>query len=233
LESVLWLDTEGTQPILIERLEALGIPLEKIKFPFPLGDGEPSDILQDLQLDRDGWRIFEKAMRRVQRQLVVIDSLGGSHTLQEKESHIGALMKAIEILGRETGNAFLIIHHIRKAGPGRLRPINLDDVRGHGSINANTRVVLAIEPNDLDNPDGQKKLKFLKSNLSKPARPMGLYLEHKGRIRWGPLEQVEVKKGVPEKCADWLRSVLAKGPVLSDEVEGMAAREGFRTGALD
>ncbi len=157
LKSVMWLDAEGTQAILVERCKTLGIPLDNIVFPFPLGSGSPEEILRDLQLDSPDMQMLKRSLEQHRPGLMVIDSLSGTHHIEEKDSKIGRLIKALQLLARDTDTAILGIHHIRKAGPGAMRSITIDDVRGHGGIAANARVIWCLEPNDLDDPEGKSR----------------------------------------------------------------------------
>jgi hypothetical protein len=76
-------------------------------------------------------------------------------------------------------------------------------------------------------------MKSIKSNISKPGKPLGLYIEEQGTIDWAELEKVEGTKSREQQAVDWIKSTLANGPVPSAEFNAMAGAAGHSSSTID
>ena len=224
---IMWADTEGTQALLCHRTEKLGIPDESIRFAFP-----KHDPLGDLRLDDSAvWKMFESAVKRHRPPAVIVDSLCGSHGGDEDSAKIMTkVLGKLQRLARDVNCLMLVCHHIRKKGEEYATDIRLDDLRGSSAIAANARTVYAIEPCNIDEPDGTRRLKCLKSNLSIFGDTLAFEVDEE-EILWVDTPEAEQQKSEQAKARDFLRAFLRGGPQLAKDVETVAKKSGlaFRT----
>ncbi len=173
---VLWIETEAAQAINYGRAKKMGLPADSFVTP-------SSDPMQQPELMEEAWR--ERIREVASRQDIVavfVDSLSGSHNLDEKSNQSGEIVRWLAQVARDTGKPFHTTHHIRKKNSlsGTVE-ITLDDVRGSTSQVQYARVVMALDVPDASNKD-LKRLQVIKSNLSKFPQPLGLEITGDGIV---------------------------------------------------
>lgn len=213
IDLVMWVDTEGTQAVLATRAEVMGVPMDKVIFP-------TEKAVEDLRLDsKEHWIRFAHAAKVRHPALIVVDTLRGAYSGNENSSHeAGKLMKALQILARDTGAAILAIHHTRKlselAGDAM---VTLDRVRGSSAITANARCVWVIEDFGTSQADA-KRLRVEKSNLSDKPAPIGFTVDNVG-VKWtDPPAEPKIEQAIVT-AMNFLGDVLKGGPRPPNEIE--------------
>jgi len=225
---VIWCEAEGFQAGLKDRIKQLGIPPESIILPSndPLVDFKLEQHLENLQ----------KAIMYHKPDLVVIDSLRGSHRKEEKGSReMQDIMSKLVTLAKRFNIAVIIIHHTNKPAHGQPDLVDINRVRGSGAIAANCRMIWGLEKPD---PEHETvRLKVVKSNLCQIPKPLGLRITDKG-IEWSeaPMTQYDsqcarVKQTKVDAAATWLEDFLTDGPRPAEELkkEGEEAGHTYAT----
>ena len=157
---VLWCDTESAQAILVERIQLLGIPGERLVLPF-------EDPLREVRLDdAHDQNQLELVVDLVKPILIVVDSLRGSHGREENDS--GQMQKVLHWLSKMAQKyevTVLVLHHTNKPAPGLSDVINsVNRIRGSSTIGALCRIVLAL---DKPNPESDNvRLQMIKNNMA-------------------------------------------------------------------
>jgi len=228
-QRVIWCEAEGFQAGLKDRIKQLDIPPESIIFPF-------KDPLVDFKLEQHLTHL-KSVVAYHKPDLVVIDSLRGSHGREENDSKaMQSVMSRLVSLAKEFDVAVLVTHHTNKPAPGQPDLVDLYRVRGSTAITANCRMIWG-----LDRPDPKDKtvcLKVVKSNLSPFPEYLGLIITDEG-IEWvdAPLgfagfDQESPKKTRVDQAAEWLAGYLKDGPRPAEEVKEKAKEAGHSYATL-
>ncbi len=223
-KAVIWCEAEGFQAGLKDRIKQLGIPPENIILPF-------NDPLVDFKLEQH-LENLKRAIAYHKPDLVVIDSLRGSHGREENDSKaMQSVMSRLVSLAKEFDVAVLVTHHTNKPAPGQPDLVDLHRVRGSTAITANCRMIWGLE--QPDPKDATVRLKVVKSNLAPFPEPHGLIITGKG-IEWGeaPMTQYDshcarVKQTKEDEAATWLEGHLKDGPKPAEEVKEQAKEAGY------
>lgn len=223
-ETVLWLDTEASQALLLERVTAWGLPADRILVPSLDPEGNP---LGGLRLDTDeGFAEVERVVRDRRPRLMVVDSLRGAHQGDENSSDLNTLLIRLAALARDERIAVLVLHHLRKAGQfENLQDVGIDRVRGSTAITAMARSVLAIDQPDPLQPDAWR-LKVIKSNLARTPEPVGFTVTEQGPA-FGRAPAAPQKVTERERASDFLVAFLQDGPKPAGDAERAAAESGI------
>jgi hypothetical protein len=183
--------------------------------------------------------IIEEGIRRVQAVLVVVDpvmAFFGGGVDSHKDQSVRRALAALASLAERTGAAIVVIRHLTKSGGND--PIR----RGGGSIGiigaARSGMLIA---KDLEDED-LRILSMSKSNLAAPAASLTFTLEEAEngavRVEWlgeSDLTAAELL-GAPsdeqqpsavEEAEEFLRTLLADGPVAQREVQAAAREAGI------
>ena len=213
--NIMWIDTEGTQALTLERLTRMGADLSR--FEWPIDPGKRSDPFPMIDLAEKKWIDIIADLAIVKRPAsIIVDSLRGSFRGSEKESErMQEVLGAAAAIARDVCCGHVFSHHLRKLMPGENSEVTLDDVRGSGAIVAMARVVVAI-----DQPDRESKalrLRALKSNLAAFPKPLGLEVGE--RIEWtDKVPEAPRRETTVDKAREFLITRLVKGPVSSIEL---------------
>jgi hypothetical protein len=224
---------DGLADTVRPRLDAAGGDPSRVLSLATVTDGEglerPLTIPEDVP-------IIEEGIGRVEAVLVVVDPLMaffGGAVDSYKDQNVRRALAALASLAERTGAAILVIRHLTKSGGND--PIR----RGGGSIGiigaARSGMLVAKDPEDED----LRILSMSKSNLAAPAPSLIFTLEEATngavRVEWlgeSDLTAAELL-GAPsdeqqpsavEAAEEFLRDLLADGPVVQREVQ-TAARE--------
>jgi len=218
---VIWCEAEGFQAGLKDRIKQLGIPPERIIFPF-------KDPLVDFKLDQHLTNL-KRVITYHNPDLVVIDSLRGSHRKEEKDSKdMQEIMSKLVTLAKQFNIAIIIIHHTNKPTHGQPDFVDINRVRGSGAIAAQCRMIWGLEK---PYPEHETvRLKVVKSNLCQFPKPLGLTITDEG-IEWtdAPVTVEECNREMARQtkedaAADWLKDYLKSGPKPAEEVKKEAEK---------
>ncbi len=168
---VLWCETEAGQAMNLDRARRWGLPLSDIITPFP-------DPLADVDLDaRSHRQAVTSAAARDDVGLIVVDSLSGRSTRDEKGAAFGEVTGWLASVARDTHTPALTNHHLRKRGPrdpDPRREVTLEMIRGSTAVLQTTRIIWALDQPEPTSP--WRRLHVIKSNLAKPPGPVGMLI---------------------------------------------------------
>ena len=218
--AILWCEAEAAQAINLSRAKAWGLPLDKIYTPF-------EDPLVDILLDDPNHReAIATVARREEVLFIVVDSLRGATRGDENSSETIAVTKWLAELARDTGKSPLLSHHLRKKGLVDVgNKVTLDRLRGSSAIGQVARVIWAI---DIPDPKDKetKRLSVIKNNLAPFPEPVGLSIDDEG-VTFCDVPQEPHRETLEERAADFLKMLLANGPVPSTKVEEEVEKAGL------
>ena len=226
---VVWCEAEGFQAGLKDRIKQLDIPPDRIIFPF-------KDPLVDFRLEQH-FTDLERAIAYYEPDLVVIDSLRGSHGREEKGSKdMQKIMSMLVSLAKGFDIAIILNHHTNKPAFGQPDLVDINRVRGSSAIAANCRMIWGLEKPDPR--DETVRLKVVKSNLASFPEPLGLIINDRG-VEWtgAPLGDEEFGQEFPKQTKEdqavaWLEEFLKDGPRPSTELQAAGQEAGFSAATL-
>jgi hypothetical protein len=210
--SILWCEAEAAQSLNLQRAKAWGLPTERMLFPF-------ADPLRDLSLDDVAHRsALASGAKRGDVRFVVIDSLSGARQGDENSSEMLSTVHWLAELARDTGKPILLIHHLRKRSvlDGDDR-VSLERLRGFSGIVQPTRIVMALDAPDRQDPQ-IKRLSVVKSNLARFPDPLGLRIAEEG-IAFCDAPRPPERQSRLEEAKQALCTLLEDGPLPFAELE--------------
>ena len=228
---VVWIDTEGSQPMLFERCQKRGLPDTKIRWPLdPQQEGNPTPSWK-LDDDRQ-WKIFTEYVDAWRPRLVVVDSLSGAVKGDENSSDMRFILQRLAEFARDHQTAILATHHAKKSnGPGPAKVIeDIDRLRGSSTIAQFARSIIAIDqPSD---DDTRLRVRVIKSNLAKIPPAIGATLDQDSM--WFDSTPPEVPKPVTNRseATAFLIEALQGGKVPYRDLEADAKGRGIPVAAL-
>jgi RecA/RadA recombinase len=212
---VIWCDTEASQAILMDRIESFGLDQERIMMP---SYGDPF-VTIDLT-HAQGRAVLKQMVEDNKPRLVVVDSLVGSHDGDESSARdMKKVMQFLAELARDSGIAILVIHHLRKRGVNDGPEINLDRVRGSGTITSYARMVLGI-----DTVNDAIRVSVVKSNLAKKPKPLGMTITETG-LDFSEAPTRKVPPSLDDLAYDFVHRQLITGPKAYHELEKEAKEQ--------
>ena len=224
-DKLLWIDTEGSLAIFLQRLKAWGMPRGRFILP--------KDPTQEINLDSPAdWNWVERAIEKFRPPLVVIDALSGAHSTEENSNDgMKPLLKKLCALAQKYGIAIVLIHHLNKGLAGvEEYPLDLNRIRGASTISQFCRSVLGLTLPDKTQPDA-RRLDVIKLNLARKPAPVGYVLTDDGPA-WGVAPQPAQPRRAADDAADFLREALASGKRPAADVIEEAKERGISDRAL-
>jgi hypothetical protein len=242
---VIWSGEDDLADTLVPRLIAAGADLRRVSFVQSVREG---GAVRWFDPARDMPELAEAIKRTGDVRLVIIDPLA---LVATKDSHKNAEtrrdLQPIADVCRETGAAALGVHHLAKGTAGREPH---ERVLGSVAFVAVARLVwiAAKEPAREDGAPERRILMRAKSNIGPEEGGFAYALEqidlgrHPGvfasRVVWGETiegsaREVLVKVKHPDGqtpidgAKDFLREMLAEGPVASTQVQAAAHARGL------
>jgi hypothetical protein len=222
---VLWLDTEGRQGLLLERIAKWGLSADAIHLPGRTGMEVP-------RLDeKTGIAQVIALVKSIRPALVVVDSVSGGHGADENSSGIRVFLKALaEDVARDLQTAVLAVHHFGKpqAVPGQARrrsEATMADARGSNAFEQ-----LVVSGIVLDRPDWESDVQRLRvdvSNLCEPPTPLGFLLDD-GFPTFPDAPLPPRALSATENARTFLRQYLARGEKAGIECEQAAMQAGTK-----
>ena len=232
--NVIYVDAEAVPQILNERAANYGVDRSKLFLMVP-ESGE--------MIDFGSWQYQDRLVEMaaaLQPELVIIDSLSSVHSRgQNNVEDVRGLMSYLTQLAAYYRLGLILIHHIRKTGPGQqmlLFDLSMEDLSGSGHITAMARVVWGlhvVQTGPDPDPNGPRELKMLKTNLGPYADPLGFTFEPlhpKGVfLKWGNAPERFRAATKVDSCEDWLEEMLqsADGPLKPSDLVTLGELEGF------
>ena len=230
--------------VIRPRLEAAGADLRRIVTVAMLDGGERRDPL----IAAEDLAEVERHVLETGARLVVWDPLMAYLPLEvnsHRDQDVRLALRRLSVMGERTGAAVLVVRHLNKGSGGPAL------YRGGGSIGiigaARSGLLLTADPDDAAGE--VRVLAPLKSNLSALAPALRLRLVVDGaashpRVQWEgacdhTAERLLSAASNPEErlardeAAEFLRRILADGPVLVREVEREARAEGISERTLN
>ena len=177
--------------------------------------------------------VIARVLAEYRPALLVVDPLqaylGGAD--MNKASEVRPLLTALGRLADEHGCAVLTVTHLRKSSSDRAI------YRGLGSIDfaAAARSILLVAEDPEDQSGRRRVMAHVKSSLAEKGPSMAYELRD-GAFHWAGVsnatpEALLAPRGLDDEepkrpqVVEWLRELLAEGPVPSSEVEQRAAVE--------
>ncbi len=240
--SVLILSAEdGAGDTIRPRLEAAGTDLERVIIWDCNLDDDGSEMLPSLPEDTG---LLADLIQRHGVMLVTIDPLTaylGAKTNSYRDQDVRRALTPLAKVGEATGAAIVLVRHLNKAMGGSAI------YRGGGSIGivgaARSGLLVAKHPDD----EERRILASTKCNLGPPPPSLAYRLEgHEngaGYIVWEGVTthtadalvsqpQGDEERTAREEAKDFLRDVLASGPVPSKEILRQARDAGINEKTL-
>ena len=217
--SVVWAEAEAAQAINLQRARDWGLPLDRLLTPL-------SDPLEDINLgDPEHLKSLTQKALLDDVRLVVVDSLRGSHRLDENSSLTIEVVHRLAKLAQLSEKPVLLLHHLRKQGKLDGSEITIDRLRGSSAIVQPARVIWAIDTPDLRNP-AVHRLKPIKNNLAPLAQAIGFTISATG-IHFCEAPQRPTRKTKGEEAVEFLLAALADGERAASSVTDEADSEGI------
>lgn len=207
---VIWVDTEASQQLL--RIRSIKMNINRDRLYIPVID---NDILGQVDvLNEEHRAVILEMIDDLNPSLLVIDSLGGSHTRGEnKFEDIAPIMQFFANVARDKNIAILMTHHLNKGNPGDTIEVGLYRIRGSTAIPQFSRSIIAMEKLK----DDEVRLRMIKSNLSRKAEPLSLVptLDADGDVvsmEYKEYKAPPAKRTKTESCSAWVLSFLKNHP---------------------
>ncbi|WP_404309390.1 AAA family ATPase [Neorhodopirellula lusitana] len=215
---IIWFDTEGSAGLTAERMKRFGVDQSRV-----IVFGE-TDELDSMRIDdpKDLDRL-EDMIDECKPQLVVIDSLSGSHQADENDARIKKPLKSLVDIAERTGVAMVLIHHTKKLDVDRA--ITKHDARGSSAITQFARSVIMIDKPNAALPE----LRVLqgKNSFLEISEPFGFAISGT-KLIWGEAPQPARSGSMTQLAMDWLSSRLTPGEwVPSKQIEKEAKEQGY------
>jgi hypothetical protein len=231
---VIYVDAEDFLPDIYQRAKVWRMDMTKF---FPIRR-PPRDLLDYANRDHQD-DLFDMCYD-LKPDLVIVDSLSsvnskGENNIEDLREVLGFFSEIPQIFDC----AFTLVHHLRKPGKGPVQPLTMHDLRGTGHLTAMARSIIGMDLlrlNALDDPNGPRLIKVLKTNRGK--YPFPLSVEFSTSIEDPDTAELTYSKidlfspGAPasraEECAEWLFDLLLEqGPLPYHEIMEQAGGEGF------
>lgn len=217
--NALLIDTEAFEGSTAERATNWGLDRDRIKIP-EYGDDDPL-CLSSPDVKARLTSYIEAANAR----LTIIDSLSGGHEIDENSSQVRLFLKQIAQAARDTRTAIVLVHHDTKSARdplerGRQYVAQVHHARGHGSIVASVRSIIAV-----DHPDGARqanRLHVIAGNLARAPEPVGFTQGEHACPEWCDAPQEPEGLSKTDEAARFLQDYLAQGMRPRTEVEAAA-----------
>lgn len=212
--NVIYVDAENFLNVIYSRARAWGMDMSKL-YPFQPPQGEQLD-LNSTDYQETLWDMCYD----LQPDLVIIDSLSSVNLKGENNvEDLREVLSFLVDLSEGFNLALVLIHHLRKPKQGQSS-ITMHDLRGSGHLTAMARSILGLYIQS-DDRNGPRRLKVLKTNLTKHPRPLLCgYVPSATdpEIAMLSYDMVDIPaETLPDnltgRCAEWLLDCLADGPI--------------------
>lgn len=208
LGTAIWVDTEASHQLIKVRADSMQMDKKRVYLPVFMGD-----ILSQADLSSGTHRdTIIRLVEGTEADLLVLDSLGGSHAKGEnKVEDVRPILEFLTLLARDYKMAVIVVHHLNKGHKDESPEVSLYRLRGSTMIPAMCRSIIAVEPSY----DSFRKMRMIKNNLAKAAEPITVIpkLNNEDDIlgfEFKAYEAPAAKKTKKDMCADWIIDQLQK-----------------------
>jgi hypothetical protein len=207
---LLYLDYEAFEDVIVERAEAMGIPLEMLLF-------QPIDDLCYLNRP-DAEATIASWIQEAAPKMFIVDawraSIPGEDENDSASGRFAAMLNRIAYIHDTTALAH---HHVRKVMRGKGWTLTQDDARGSGAaLDANSRCMLGIE-----RPDGGSetlRLRVLKKNRGAVPEALGFTLDDSG-LHWTDAPRGGRRTEAYDRAVESVLSIIEQeGPLHYSEL---------------
>lgn len=222
---VVWCESEASHALNVERANRWGLDLSQILIPL-------ANPLHNFKLDNPQHHAaLLHLARRESVRLVILDSLRGLRSGGSNAVPIGQLVLWLADFARIIGKPVLLTHHLRKRTnlDASERP-SLDRLLGASAIAQSARVIWAIDSPDPARPH-HRRLSVIKNNLARFPEPVGMIIDEEG-IHFGPPPEAPTRYSELDRAVDFLRDLLAAGPLPFIEIQAQYRAAGHSYGTI-
>jgi len=232
--NVIYIEAENFRAGLYERASAWAINMDRL-FVFPqdeetdpdlldLADHLTQDKLRDMCLD-------------LHPDLIVIDSFSSIQVRSENSiEDTRDVLRFFGQLATHYNCAVVLLHHLRK--PQRdstYNSVTQHDLRGSSHLAAMSRSIIGMWVTSKSS-NGPRRLQVIKSNLAPSPPPLNLTYTTAGAalfdLTFEQLEEPELPQTLTGQCAEWLKGILAEGPMSYNDLKPLAHKDGFSENTL-
>lgn len=234
LGEVIWLDSEGSGAITLERMRAWGIDPRDVIVP-----RRTDDILDDVLVDDPaGLGAIERELQaHPHTALVVIDSLRGAHRAKEKDDDaMSAILKSLASLATRYDVAIVIIHHVSKRDPREPDILTPERVRGSSVIINMGRSVIGVDIPDPETPspdNPHRRVFVLKGNIGRKPAPVGMAITDNGLRFTADAPTPPRPDTAINRAIEFLQARLNREAVPTADLERDAAAQGISEATLN
>jgi putative DNA primase/helicase len=216
---VLYLDGENGADEIKRRLAANGFTaFDNLRLLVNVGVG---NNIEPFYLEKHLSSLIE-AIKTFRPDWVIIDPIVTFHSRNEiVTTEVRKLLNLLAGISQKFQLAVTIVQHPNKA----IKAPNLYRVRGSLDFVAAARAVLNVTLLQ-DLQDGTAALVMEKLNLAVKPEPLGFRIIDK-RVEWSGPVQLPASQSQEKRAIEFLRGLLADGPVLAENVYSGAKKAGI------
>ena len=208
---VIWVDTEGSQIVLADRLAKWGADDANLIIPGARGT-------ESVKIDNErDLTALDALVEHTQAAMVIVDSLAAAHGQDENSAAMGGVLTGLADMARDRHCVVLVVHHVKKLQGGL---VSLEDLRGSGAITGPARVVIAVDRPDEEND--ANRMRVVKSNIGYKPDPLGYRAEEAALPAFCEAPTVPEEESGDDRAEAWLRMKLGRGAVSENALFGMA-----------
>lgn len=221
--SVVICESESMRSAYVERLRLLGVDDDLVIWPAPKGDVHFVPSLPD------DVPLLTSIAQANDISALVVDSLSGSHSLDENDASVRVVMTTLSKLAAVVDVPVIAVHHTRKRGAFEKAEVSLDRIRGSSVFAQFARSCIALSKPDPD--QDVVRVESVKNSFGPRPEPFGVRLADDG-VHFEEAPEAPREPKAREKAMEFLRVRLRKGPRKPAELEAEAAAEGISRATL-
>ena len=224
--AILWLDGEGRQPLVRQRVAELR--MDRSVYAFPGEDGLATLNLMDAEC----FAGLRDMIRRVEPALVVLDPFSGFHAEDGNSASINPLLVNLQYLAASAQVAMVCVHDRNKQDLRFGTPeMTLRDFRGSGVLVQRAVSVLGIDRPNSEDP--AVRVNPLKNNLVGLAPPLGYrFAANNGGLEWVHPPERYREESETDRVEQWLVGELRQGAQSEFALQDAAKQRKFSVQAL-
>jgi len=159
---------------------------------------------------------------------VMVDSLSGSHQLDENSAHMRTLLQHLVELATDLQKPVLCSHHTRKRSVLEAVRLSLDRIRGSSTLSQFCRSVIGAYRLTDHDANAPVRVESLKNSFDRAPDALGYYIDEHGLHMCEPPSASDTETLTAlDVAATFLQTELAKGPRSVAELTGRAAQHGI------
>lgn len=222
---IIWCESEAAHALNVQRARRFNLDLSRVLVPL-------KNPLHNFSLDNpDHYGALLHHARRDDVHFVVLDSLRGLHTGGRRGPSLSQILTQLADLARIAAIPVLLTHHLRKRTTlDRDGRPTVDRLLGASTISQTARVIWILDRPDPYQPE-HRRLSVAKNNLDRPAPPLGMTIDDHG-LHFGPPPEPPNAQSELDRACDFLRDLLANGPLPFKEIEQHYRAAGIAPGTI-